>query len=133
MEFFTTANLSTTTDSLQEKLSLNQLDRYCSEINKVLYVESEQRGSIYCTWGEFIVERQLIHGGLRFTLPQCPNALSWTITCGAKSASDQVVIHATINRTTHDSDFIESIETFVDGWKSGLETMGETNTPDHNG
>ncbi len=128
MEFFTTVKLSTTAIALQERLCLDHLGHYCSEIDQVLRIDSEQRGSIYCAWGEFIIERQLIHGGLRFTLPHCPNALSWTITTTEDAAS--VVIHATINRTTHDTDFIESIEAFINSWKLGLEAINPAN---HNG
>ncbi len=121
MEFFAVADLSTTPAALQNTLRVETLDLYCSEIDRILQVDNESRGVIYCLWGEFAVERQVINGGIRFTLPHCPNALSWTITTGHDPAPDQVVIHATINRTTHDADFIESIETFIESWRAGLE------------
>ena len=71
----------------------------------------------------FFVERQLIKGGVRFSLPECPNALAWTITTGFEPAPDKVIIHCTINRLEHDEDFIESIELFVKSWKIGLEAL----------
>jgi hypothetical protein len=60
---------------------------------------------------------QRVRDGVRFTLPGCPNALAWTVT----AEPEGVLVHCTINRTEHDPDFIESIETFVEDWRTGLE------------
>jgi len=120
VEFFSIADVQTTPDALQA-LTVKKLAAYCSDIDKVLAVDSDDKGSVYCVWGEFTVERQWINGGVRFTLPGCPNALSWTLTTGFPPSPDQVVIHCTINRTEHEDDFIESIQTFVESWKKGLE------------
>jgi hypothetical protein len=48
--------------------------------------------------------------------------LAWTLTAQEDSAPSGagVLIHATINRTEHDPDFIESIEAFVEDWRAGL-------------
>jgi hypothetical protein len=120
MEFFAIADVQTTPDALRA-LTVAKLATYCSDIDKVLAVHSDDKGSVYCVWGEFSVERQTINGGIRFTLPSCPNALSWTITTGFPPSPHKVVIHCTINRTAHEEDFVESIESFIEAWKAGLE------------
>jgi len=122
LEFFTIAGVKTTANAIQE-ITVADLDRYCSDIDQVLSVENDNVGTIYCIWGEFTVERQIIKGGLRFSLPDCPNALGWTITTGYDPAPNKIVIHCTINRTVHDDIFIESIESFNNSWKSGIEQL----------
>jgi hypothetical protein len=120
VEFFAIADVATTPHVLQT-LTVKQLAAYCSDIDKVLTVDDDDRGSVYCIWGEFSVERQLINGGVRFTLPGCPNALAWTVTTGFPPAPGKVVIHCTINRQEHEEDFIDSIESFIAAWRHGLE------------
>ena len=119
MEFFTIVDVNTTAEELK-KLSIEKLTQYCSDIDKVLSVKDKNNADIYCIWGQFSVHRQEINGGVRFSLPNCPNALAWTITTGYDPEPDKVVIHGTINRTEHDTDFIESTEMFMDSWKTGL-------------
>ena len=120
MEFFAIADIETTPEVLQE-LTVQTLNRYCSDIDKVLRVEHDDNADIYCVWGEFTVHRQVINRGVRFSLPGCPNALAWTITTGFEPAPQKVVIHCTINRSRHEEEFIESIESFIDSWKTGLQ------------
>lgn len=120
MEFFEEANARLTASDIQN-LKLDCLDKLCSEIDKVISVDSVNSATIFCAWGEFIVERSLINGGVRFALPKCPNALAWTITTGLEPRRDHVVIHCVINRKAHSQDFIDSIELFVNAWKMGLE------------
>lgn len=118
MEFFAEARATADETALQQALSIGQLAGYCASVERVLQ-DRGGHGLIYCVWGEFPVRREAIKGGVRFTLPTCPNALAWTITTGP----ERVIVHCTINRQTHDPDFIESIETFVEDWKRGLETV----------
>ena len=82
--------------------------------------ESEERGEIYCLWGQFTVHREPIKDGIRFSLPYCPNALAWTITAAPEGGTPETIIHCTINRQEHEADFIESIEWFVGEWEKGL-------------
>ena len=121
MEFFSIADVSASVETVQA-LTVEELDQYCADIDQVLSVNSENSADVYCIWGAFTVERQIINGGLRFTLPKCPNALAWTITTGFEPAPNKVVIHCTINRTDHDVDFIDSIKSFINSWKLGLES-----------
>ena len=120
MEFFEVANIDTTVATIQA-ITVGDLDKYCSDIDRVLTMENKDLATIYCAWGQFVVERQTIHGGIRFTLPNCPNALGWTLTTGHDPKPEKIIIHCTINRTDHDAIFIESIEDFVNAWRRGLE------------
>ena len=52
---------------------------------------------------------------MRFTLPDCPNALAWAVTAEPRGT----LVHATINQDQHDPDFLETIETFVANWRAG--------------
>lgn len=120
MEFLITAHVETQPEIIQS-LTMENLNQYCAEIETILHVHNEHSADIYCLWGEFTIHRQVINGGVRFSMPQCPNALAWTITTGFAPAPEKIVIHATINCTEHDVDFIESIQDFMQAWKQGLE------------
>ena len=120
MEFFAYARRKTTSEVLKERLTIASLPQFCASIDKVLE-DNGDTGRIYCVWGEFPVDRQTISGGVRFTLPSCPNACAWTITTGHPPDPETVAVHCTINRPDHDPDFIETLEDFVADWKTGLE------------
>lgn len=115
MEFYQQLKSDYTANQLQELISLERLPQLCASIDTLLEQQGEE-GQIYCVWGSFAVARQEIRDGVRFTLPGCVNALAWTITAGP----DSITIHCTINRTEHDADFIETIEQFVEDWRTGL-------------
>ncbi len=120
MEFFGTACIGADAGALEQQVTVERLPDWCASIDSVLE-QSGDSGRIYCVWGEFEVRRETIRGGVRFSLPGCPNALAWTVTTGLPPDPDAVVIHCTINRREHDPDFIETIEAFVDDWRQGLE------------
>jgi len=119
MEFFAIADRQITADDLQARLDISSLPSWCASISQVLSHDGDT-GEIYCVWGQFIVHREQIRGGVRFTLPKCPNAFAWTVTTGLPPAPEKVVIHGTINRREHDADFIATLEQFVDDWRKGL-------------
>jgi hypothetical protein len=120
MEFFATTSISATPADLQHRLTISELPRWCASIEKVLS-DARTSGEIFCVWGTFDTRREDVHGGVRFSLPGCPNAFQWTVTTGHPPEPNQTVIHVTINRSAHDQDFIESIHQFVADWKAGLE------------
>jgi hypothetical protein len=123
MEFFATAACALTPEQLQQRLTGPRLAEHCASIDRVLHWQDEQ-GEIYCLWGQFRVNRELIRDGVRFTLPYCPNALAWTITAEMDSTgANRVLVHGTINRSEHEPDFVESIEAFLDDWRAGLERL----------
>lgn len=120
MEFFAIAQSTVDMDTLKTTVTIENLPRFCASIEEVL----ENRGGagrIFCLWGEFEVRRETVNGGVRFTLPSCPNSLAWTVTTGHPTAPDKVVVHCTINRTDPEAELVESIETFLADWKKGLE------------
>jgi hypothetical protein len=120
MEFFATAIIPASAAVLQRRLTISELPHWCASVEKVLS-DAGSRGEIFCVWGTFLAYREDIHGGVRFSLPGCPNAFQWTVTTGQPPDPQHTVIHATINRTEHDQDFIDSIRQFVADWKTGLE------------
>ncbi|MHB8536374.1 MAG: hypothetical protein ACYDBW_13155 [Sulfuricaulis sp.] len=119
MEFFAVVDKHIDTEALQARLDIASLPSLCASIGQVLAHDGD-RGEIYCVWGQFIVHREPISGGVRFTLPNCLNTLAWTITTGLPPAPEKIVIHCTINRSGQDADFISSIEQFVIDWRKGL-------------
>ncbi len=122
MEFFASTALAASVTELQQRLSISALPTWCASIDKVLS-DAGSHGRIYCVWGTFIVHREDIRDGVRFSLPDCPNALQWTVTTGQPAHPRHIVIHLTINRAEHDHDFVESNRQFVADWKSGIEAQ----------
>ncbi|MFN2349310.1 MAG: hypothetical protein ABR558_07030 [Thioalkalivibrio sp.] len=120
MEFFAIARVQARAEDLQS-LPLEHLHSLCPSIERVLQVDDDDHARVWTVWGEFDLSRQAIQGGARFTLPQCANSLSWTLSTGNPPAPEHVVIHATINRTGQDPDFVETLEEFVAQWREGLE------------
>lgn len=118
MEFFKKVNKPTLTpETIKSLLTIKRLPDLCQSIISVIS-DNKDHGVIYCVWGQFDVNREIIKDGLRFSLPSCPNALCWTIT--NDTDCNYVTIHCTINTASHDDDFIDSIRQFVDDWSSGL-------------
>jgi hypothetical protein len=121
MEFFATTIITASAEDLQRRLTISELPHWCASIEKVLS-DAKSSGEIYCVWGTFHANREDMRNGVCFSLPGCPNALQWTVTTGHQPNPLHTVIHATINRTEQDQDFIDSIRQFVDDWKAGLES-----------
>ena len=118
MEFFKLVDIKTSEESIQEKIRLENLEEFCESMFPL-----EDRAEVCLTggmWGEFLVRRDPIMGGVRFSMLNCPNALAWTITTGYPPARDQVVIHLTINRERKKEEFLEDIHHFLEDLKSGL-------------
>ncbi|MBF0448251.1 MAG: hypothetical protein HQL67_08640 [Magnetococcales bacterium] len=120
MEFFAICQLDWDEEKLCQALSMSRLGEFCDTLEKHLESQADQ-GRYFTVWGEFEIIRQRILGGYRFYLPNCQNTLAWTITTGLPPDPKKTTIHATINRTTQDPDFIESLEVFVQEWQSALE------------
>lgn len=120
MEFYALARTRFTPDELQQSISGTALPSFTPSILHVLHWDTNRdAGEIFCLWGQFVVNRELLNSGLRFTLPKCPNALAWTVT----AEDEGTLIHCTINRKTQEADFIESIETFVEEWRRSIEIL----------
>ncbi|NOZ36809.1 MAG: hypothetical protein GXP11_01840 [Gammaproteobacteria bacterium] len=119
MEFFASLTSAATEQDLQQQLRIETLAQFCSSIYEVMSY-TDDRGEISMLWGLFEVQRQSIRGGVRFSLPGCLNAVSWTITINTDDSLGEVTVHCTINRQQHDADFIESLEDFIQDWRKGL-------------
>jgi len=120
MEFFRIIKLKTQDKTIQDKLTIDNLEFISNQIF-IIGDQNNTRADIGGIWGEFTLTRTLINGGLRFALVECPNALAWTITTGIKPDPDVIVIHLTINRKEQTVDFIQEIEAFLDDQCSCLE------------
>ena len=113
MEFFRTINAKTDENSIKTILDLHHLELMSSQLF-LLEPLSDDLVAIGSLWGEFTLTRQEIKGGLRFSLLECPNALTWTITTGYEPAPESIIVHLTINRTEKDQEFLEEIKDFLD-------------------
>lgn len=122
MELFASTVIPASPAELQRRLTIADLPNWCASVEKVLSDDTSS-GELFTVWGTFRVNREELSIGVRFSLPNCPNAFQWTVTTGHDPDPSHTFIHVSINRTEHDQDFIESIEQFVEDWKTGLETQ----------
>ena len=122
MEFFRKIDVSTDQQGIINTGQFKNLDRLSSQLF-LLETLNEHQAAIGSLWGEFTLTRQEIKGGLRFSLLECPNALTWTITAGYDPAPDSIVVHLTINRTQKDQEFLEEIQEFLDDHTSFLKQV----------
>ena len=113
MEFFRIINISTEEKKIKNTLVFEGLELMSSELF-LLEAFNDSQAKIGSLWGEFTLARQDIKGGLRFSLLECPNALTWTITTGYEPAPDAIIVHLTINRMEKDQEFLEEIKEFLD-------------------
>ncbi|MCW9059732.1 MAG: hypothetical protein OQL11_12755 [Gammaproteobacteria bacterium] len=125
MEFFASLPGQLSASELQAALSIASLPDLCGSIDSVLRCEGDQ-GRVYCVWGEFDVVRTPIQGGVRFTLLNCINSVTWSLTTDLPPDPDTIVIHLSINRREQDADFVESLEQFAQDWREGLERWQRT-------
>ncbi|WP_018880586.1 hypothetical protein [Thioalkalivibrio sp. ALE30] len=116
MEFFRNLPATLNAETLQRRLNVPALPAHSDAIDTLILDDGPDAGVVYCLWGEFRVHREVINGGVRLSLPDCPNGLAWTLTTGHPPDPQAVVLHLTINRQEHDPDFIESLEAFADSW-----------------
>jgi hypothetical protein len=127
MEFFRIIKVKTQDKNIQDALSIGNLELMSNEIF-VIGDQNKTEANIGGIWGEFTLTRNLIRGGLRFALVECPNALTWTITTGFDPDPDAIIIHLTINRQQQKEAFIEEIEEFLNDHSSCLQQIFSGNT-----
>jgi len=119
MEFFKYINIQTTEDQLRKILDFENLSLLSTNI--FLMNSNSNIAQIGGIWGDFSLQKDFIRGGVRFSLLECPNALSFTFTTGYPPEPKQIVLHLTINRKTISKEFTEEIEDFMLDWKEGFE------------
>jgi hypothetical protein len=120
MEYFRIINNQVSPELIQEKINPKSVESFTESM---MFLEDQNNYFKGLTlWGEFVISYDKIKGGIRFTLIDCPNALSWTITTGFPPEPNKIVLHATINRTQKSEEFIEEIHEFLDEWESGIKS-----------
>lgn len=123
MEFIRKLEIDLSPDAIRKNVVIGALDRYCRSISEVLEA-GEQRGVIYCLWGQFEILRELSGGGVKYILPKCPNQLYWSLTAEKENGKHTVLVKSVINTDNPPEDFRESIEMFMDDWVEGLSRLG---------
>ena len=119
MEFYNkTSRENPGIERLHALLRLDRLPELCASIESIT-VHSAGTGSLYCLWGAFDVSREELRCGARFSLLNCPHALTWTVSYDA--SAQELIVHCTIDKTRVEPDFAESIQLFVDDWAAGLD------------
>ncbi len=121
MEFFEFANVMTTLEEIRNKVSIDTLPLFCEDIEEVDAAEELGRVIYFRHWGRFHLRQEDVMGGVRFSVPDCPNALAWTVTTGYPPYPEKIVLHATINRIGHVAEFIEATKALLTTLKTGLE------------
>jgi len=118
MEFFRIIDKQATEQIIQDKIHPQSLEDFTESM---LFIENGNDDFQGLTlWGEFLISYDKIKGGVRFTLKDCPNGLSWTITTGFPPERNKIVLHSTINRTQKPEEFLEEIKEFMDEWENGI-------------
>lgn len=120
MEYFRIIDKQVSQELIQDKIYPKSVDNFTESMMFLEDFDNYFKG--LTLWGEFVISYDRINGGVRFTLVDCPNALSWTITTGFPPERQKVVIHATINRTQKPDEFIEEIIEFLDEWETGIKS-----------
>ena len=97
--------------------TLHNLPELCADVYELTEWEpGSTQGVISCVWGLFQTEVHPIRDGVRYALTSCPNALQWTIT----SRNGETTLHCSINQTTPDPDFVESVDQFMANFFAGF-------------
>ncbi len=122
MEFFEFADVVTNTEGIRQNVTIDALPKLSTEIEAVDEVKVNGRVIYFLQWGRFHIKSDEVMGGIRFWVPDCPNALAWTVTTGYPPYPERIVIHATINRTDHSREFIDATMALIKSLKNGLET-----------
>ena len=120
MEHFRIIDKQVSQELIQDKIYPKSVDNFTESMMFLEDFNNYFKG--LTLWGEFVISYDKINGGVRFTLVDCPNALSWTITTGFPPERQKVVIHATINRTQKPEEFVEEIIEFLDEWETGIKS-----------
>jgi len=121
MEFFEEVKrLGIDIEALKDLLKIKALPSLCGSINSVIS-DNNDKGEIYCIWGQFIISREVIRNGVRFALLDCPHAFAWTITY--HEARNMLVVHCTIDDQEEAEEFIETIQEFASEWRLGLSNV----------
>lgn len=123
MEIFGKAQVRMVEGDLQRFIDVSNLPEWCAAINEVVSCQGS-RGEILTSWGEATIHRELINGGVRFSCPNNPDAMQWSLTAGMDRPGE-VLIHLTTNRSHHSAEDLQRMESIVGDWRQGLEGWPE--------
>jgi hypothetical protein len=117
MEFSRHAAVQMSVAEIQRNVRVANLPEWCASIVEVHSKDSNQ-GRITCLSGEFVVHRELLNSGVRFSIPAGPHAIQWTITCHQDGG---VLVHCTLNTPDAPTELVQALDCFVSNWQSGLQ------------
>lgn len=117
MEFYGKANVRMSVGDIQRHIVVANLPNWCESIVQA-HNDHNNKGKISCLSGDFIVHRELLSEGVRFSIPSGPHAIQWTITTLGEGG---VLVHCTINTADPASEFVQNLEDFMANWRAGLE------------
>ncbi len=104
---------------LQRFIDVGNLPEWCEAIEEVVSSQGS-RAEVRLSWGEAMIHRELVNGGVRFSCPNNEHALQWTLTADPLHPAE-VLVHLTTNRESADADELERLELFIADWRAGLE------------
>ena len=119
MENFRIIDVQTSANELQKRIRPETVAEF-TETMELMEYKGENFTSLTVFGDFFTFSYDHIKEGVRFTLLDCPNALSMTITTGFPPECDKVIIHSTINRSEKQQEFIEEWQEFLDEWETGI-------------
>ena len=119
MEIYGKAQVRISEGDIQRYIDVANLPEWCASIEEVLSTQGS-RGEIRTIWGEATIHRELINGGIRFSCPNNPHAMQWSITVNSARPAE-VCLHLTTNCLAHDTEEKERLDHFVGDWVIGLQ------------
>lgn len=117
MEFTRHATAQMSVADIQRNVRVANLPEWCASILEVHSQDSNQ-GRITCLSGDFVVHRELLNTGVRFSIPAGPHAIQWTVTT---EGNNEVLVHCTLNTPDAPHQLEEALDCFVTNWQAGLE------------
>lgn len=121
MEFTRYANVDMSAADIQRHIRVANLSEWCASIVEV-HTRDANHGRMTCLSGDFMVHRELLNSGVRFTIPAGPHAIQWTLT---SEGDGRVLMHCTLNTPEAPPEMQKALECFVDNWQAGLESWPE--------
>lgn len=118
MEFTRHATVEMAVADIQRNIRVANLPEWCASIVAVQAKDSNQ-GHMTCLSGDYVVHRELLNSGVRFSIPATPDAVQWTLTV---EGDGKVLVHCTANAAEVSPEMTQALDTFVDNWLIGLES-----------
>jgi len=118
MEFVRHATVEMTVADIQRNIIVANLPEWCASIVEV-HTRDNNQGRMTCLSGDYVVHRELLNSGVRFSIPAAPYAIQWTLT---SEGDGTVLVHCTANAAEAPEPLQQALDCFVDNWLIGLES-----------